>query len=119
MGLFMFTVAMIIYTVIGNSVFFQRQEIEIIELVGGQKSFIYGPFLIQGALYSLIATLIVLSFIILIRSFIHIDFISGPFAFLGEKIALLFPALCLEEILVFFFLGIVSSLIALQRYIRT
>lgn len=31
--LFLFTVAVIIYTVIGNSVFFHKQEIEIIELV--------------------------------------------------------------------------------------
>lgn len=31
--LFLFTVAVIIYTVIGNSIFFHRQEIEIIELV--------------------------------------------------------------------------------------
>lgn len=33
LGLFIFTVAVIIYTVIGNSVFFHKQEIEIIELV--------------------------------------------------------------------------------------
>lgn len=47
LGLFIFTVAVIIYTVIGNSIFFHRQEIEIIELVGGRSSFIYGPFLLQ------------------------------------------------------------------------
>lgn len=115
----MFTVAMIIYTVIGNSVFFQQQEIEIIELVGGKKSFIYGPFLIQGALYSLIATLIVLSLMVLVRSLVHVDFISGPFALMGERIALFFPALVSKEIAIFVFLGILSSLIALQRYIRT
>lgn len=51
LGLFIFTVAVIIYSVISNSVSFQHQEIEIIELVGGKKSFIYGPFLLQGAFY--------------------------------------------------------------------
>jgi cell division transport system permease protein len=34
LGLFIFTVAVIIYMVIGNSIFFHKQEIEIIELVG-------------------------------------------------------------------------------------
>jgi cell division transport system permease protein len=34
LSLFLFTVAVIIYTVIGNSIFFHKQEIEIIELVG-------------------------------------------------------------------------------------
>lgn len=33
LSLFLFTVAVIIYTVIGNSIFFHKQEIEIIELV--------------------------------------------------------------------------------------
>ncbi len=51
LALFMFTVTVIIYSVISNSISFQRQEIEIIELVGGKKSFIYGPFLFQGAIY--------------------------------------------------------------------
>ena len=41
LSLFVFTVAVIVYMVIGNSVFFHRQEIEIIELVGGKKIFIY------------------------------------------------------------------------------
>jgi cell division transport system permease protein len=41
LGLFIFTVAVIIYTVIGNSIFFHREEIEVIELVGGRTSFIY------------------------------------------------------------------------------
>ncbi len=45
--LFLFTVAVILYTVIGNFVFFHRQEIEIIELVGGKSLYIYGPFLLQ------------------------------------------------------------------------
>ena len=39
--LFIFTVAVIVYMVIGNSVFFHRQEIEIIELVGGKRVFVY------------------------------------------------------------------------------
>jgi cell division transport system permease protein len=47
LGLFIFTVAVIIYTVIGNSIFFHKGEIEVIELVGGRPSFIYGPFLLQ------------------------------------------------------------------------
>lgn len=47
LGLFLFTVAVIIYTVIGNSIFFHKEELEIISLVGGRSSFIYGPFLIQ------------------------------------------------------------------------
>lgn len=47
LGLFAFTVFAIIYMIIRNFVFFQRDEIRIIELVGGRPVFIYGPFVIQ------------------------------------------------------------------------
>lgn len=59
LAFFAFTVSVIIYTVISNSIFFFRQEIEIISLVGGRSSFIYGPFLLQGVFFGVMATGIV------------------------------------------------------------
>ena len=56
-GLFLFTVFMIVYNTIGNFVFFYKDEIKIIELVGGSSRFVYGPFGLQGALYTSIGTL--------------------------------------------------------------
>ncbi len=47
LALFAFTVATIIYNVISNSLLFHEKEIEIIELVGGRRSFTYGQFLLQ------------------------------------------------------------------------
>ena len=41
LGLFVFTVAIVIYMVIHNFVFFLQDEVRIIELVGGRPSFIY------------------------------------------------------------------------------
>lgn len=52
-ALFFFAVAAIIYNAIGNAVFFYREEIRIIGLVGGDARFVYGPFAIQGVLYAL------------------------------------------------------------------
>ncbi|NCP77228.1 hypothetical protein GW830_03810 [bacterium] len=46
-GFFIFAVFIIIYNSIGNFVFFYRDEIKIIRLVGGENFFIYGPFAIQ------------------------------------------------------------------------
>jgi len=46
--LFAFTVFIVIHTIIRNFIFYLRDEIEIIELVGGSSSFIYGPFVLQG-----------------------------------------------------------------------
>lgn len=118
LGLFIFTVAVIIYTVIGNSVFFHRQEIEIIELVWGRSSFIYGPFLLQGAFYGSIATLFAMSGIVLLSIFVPVEFIDGPLMNLHANMHMAFPRLLFIELWVFFFLGLFSALIALTRYVK-
>ena len=98
LGLFLFTVAVIIYTVIGNSIFFHKEEIEIISLVGGQSGFIYGPFLLQGVFYSLSATLLVSGILLFIRSLISIEFVSGPLMSIQQKVFTELPGIILIEI---------------------
>ena len=58
-GLFLLTVFVVVHMIIRNFIFFLQDEIRIIELVGGKGSFIYGPFIIQGSIYMLIAVAIV------------------------------------------------------------
>jgi cell division protein FtsX len=41
LALFFFTVFVVVYTVISNTIFFLRDEMSIIELVGGRSYFIY------------------------------------------------------------------------------
>jgi cell division transport system permease protein len=116
--LFLFTVAVIIYTVIGNSIFFHRQEIEIIELVGGRTSFIYGPFLLQWVFYSCFATLFALFAIYISDLFLPRGFFEGPLSGLHSTIAENLVWIVLGEGALFFLLGIFSSLVALRRYVR-
>ena len=54
-GFFLFSVFIVIFHSIGNAVFYFREEIKITELVGGQKRYIYGPFILQGMIYTAIA----------------------------------------------------------------
>ena len=75
---FLLSVALIVYTIIGNFVFFFRDEIRIAALVGGDGRFLYGPFVIQGVLYTsiawTIATVAFLSFIHTINFSVIADF---------------------------------------------
>lgn len=57
-GFFLFSVFVVIFHSIGNAVFFFREEIRITQLVGGQKRYIYGPFVLQGMIYATSAILI-------------------------------------------------------------
>lgn len=61
--LFILTVLSIVYMVIHTLIFFVQDEIRIIEFVGGQPLYIYGPLSLQGALYTTVASLIVIGFI--------------------------------------------------------
>ncbi len=75
--LFAFTVATIIYNVISNSIFFHREEIEIIELVGGRPSFTYGQFLLQGVFYGVVSVGIVMLVFLSLRSTFDLEASTG------------------------------------------
>ena len=62
--IFLISISIIIYSIIWNFIYYYKDEIYITRLVGWSKKFIYGPFVIQGGIYSFIA--FVLSFIIFI-----------------------------------------------------
>ncbi len=119
LGLFVFTVAIVIYMVIHNFIFFLQNEVRIIELVGGRASFIYGPFILQGTLYAIIASCIaILTFIgliILMRSqSLFVDFI--PFLSDFSRIFLSNAWLIIP---LFAFIGAVSAFLASWKYIHS
>jgi len=62
--IFLISISIIIYSIIGNFIYYYRDEIYITRLVWWSKKFIYWPFVIQWSIYSFIAFL--LSFFIFI-----------------------------------------------------
>lgn len=55
---FLVSIFIIIYSIINNFIYHYKDEIYITKLVWGSNSFIYWPFSIQGAIYSVISFLI-------------------------------------------------------------
>lgn len=96
-----------------------REEISVQRLVGASNWFIRGPFLVQGIIVGILATLV--SFLIFLTAL----------ASLGPKMEVLFPGLNLFsyfisnfflilslQILTGIGLGVVSSLIAMRKYLE-
>lgn len=54
-AIFVLSIAIIIYSVIGNFVYYFRDEIYISRLVWWAREFIYGPFVLQGMIYAALA----------------------------------------------------------------
>jgi cell division protein FtsX len=60
-GIFVFAIWIITYSIIWNFIYYYRDEIYITKLVWWSKGFIYWPFSLQWAIYSMIAFFISLS----------------------------------------------------------
>jgi len=119
LGLFVFTVSIVIYMVIHNFVFFLQDEVRIIELVGGRPSFIYGPFILQGLIYASLATClsicVFLGIILLIRSqALFSDFL--PFL---SDFSSLFVSYAWWLIPIFSCIGAISAFLASWKYIHS
>lgn len=55
LSLVIFSATAMIYSSIGNMVFYSREEVNIIGLVGGSNYYLYTPFILQSIIYILVA----------------------------------------------------------------
>jgi cell division transport system permease protein len=60
-SIFIFTTLLVIYNSIKVAVYTHKKEVEVMRLVGASNSFIYAPFLLSSLIYTLIATVIIIS----------------------------------------------------------
>jgi cell division transport system permease protein len=110
---------LIIFNTIRMAIFTRRDEIEIMKLVGATKWFIRGPFIVEAALYGIIASFIAvaLAYLLLLgggpklSSYIDVQsainlFQSYPLLVIGS------------ELLIGVFIGTFSSLLAMSRYLK-
>lgn len=115
-GLFIFSVFIIIYNSIGNFVFFYRDEIKIIRLVGGENRFIYGPFSIQGFLYTIAAYILgTLIFIYLVKN-INFSLITDFPVFIDRFLSL-YSDIFLIELGIVAVVGMLSGFLSSRRFI--
>ncbi|HSX01330.1 MAG TPA: permease-like cell division protein FtsX [Candidatus Saccharimonas sp.] len=117
--LFMIISTLIIFNTIRMAIFTRRDEIEIMKLVGATKWFIRGPFLIEAALYGMIAALI--------ATLLAYSLVLGAGPRLGNYIDVqstidlfrTYPAYIIGiEMLIGIAIGTFSSLLAMSRYLK-
>lgn len=101
------------------SIYSQREEIDIMRLVGAKNSFIRGPFLIQGAMCGFFAAILcfVLFFVILFlfkTSLAKLFMGFDVFEFYKHNIIIIL----LLQLLIGIGLGLISSFFAVRKYLK-
>lgn len=119
-GIFVTLSVMVILNTIRMAIFNRRDEIEIMKLIGAEKSFIRGPFIVEAALYGVFAAVISVALLYLLllaaapglRSY-GIE-VGATIAFFTTWPVLIFIGQLIMGILI----GVVSSLLAMRRYLK-
>ncbi len=119
-GIFLLLSIMVIFNTIRMTIFNRRDEIEMMKLIGANKSFIRGPFIVEASLYgvfaAVIAVAIMYSALLAVGTSIS-DYgitIQPTIEFFTKYPALIF----LGEVGAGILIGIFSSALAIRRYLK-
>ncbi len=112
---FVISIAIIVYSIIGNFIYYYKDEIYITRLVGGSKLFIYGPFSLQGMMYVWVA--FILSTILFFLLLSNIQYVFQIVDFSGIYRGNIWLVLGLEA---FVFLAVwwLSGFLSSRRYLK-
>jgi cell division transport system permease protein len=112
--------SLIVFNTIRMAIFNRKEEIQMMKLIGADRSFIRGPFVVEAVVYGFIAAVLATS----LGSFILIS-AKGTLLNYGiavqptiDLVTIYIPVVLLTMILLGALIGIVSSLLATRKYLR-
>ncbi len=109
--IFVFSIAVIIYSVISNFIFYYRDEIYITQLVWWSNVFIYWPFVMQWIIFAIIS--FIFNFILFNIVLNYLNSVFGHIYSFNFSLSILF-----FELLLFMVIGWLSWFISSKRYLR-
>lgn len=115
---FIFSIWVIIYSIISNFIFFFKDEIYITNLVWWGRNFVYWPFMLQGAIYAILALILWEIIFYLFINNIDALFIDAGANFIKINNSY-YILLFLWEVLVFSLLWAISWYFSSRKYIKT
>jgi cell division transport system permease protein len=111
-----------VFAVVGNtvrlSVARRRREIEVMKLCGATNAFVRGPFIVEGVVQSLSASLLAILALTAAFFALRSDVDAALAMFLGTKAVFLGPGLLALLVLSGVFLGATSSALSVRRYLE-
>jgi len=112
---FLLSIAVIIYSIIWNFIYYYRDEIYITRLVWWSNVFIYGPFSLQWMIYSIISFFVSLwVFFFVLRNVVILFWNEYNMEFLLKNAWIVFPI----ELIVFMFIWAISWYFSTKKYLK-
>ncbi len=115
-----FLAVMVTFNTVSLAIFSNKEQIAIMRVVGADNKFIRGPYIIEGFIYGFIAAVISIAIFIPVVNVISPGlnhFIPG-FS-LSEYFSSHFITFFLYQVLIGAALGIISSIIAIRKYLKS
>lgn len=114
---------LIIFNTIRMAIFNRREEIQMMRLIGADPSFIRGPFIVEAALYGIMAAIaasVLVYVVILTQAGLIADYqaqeiqVANTINLFKTWPIVIIPAMVLIGVLI----GVFSSLLAMRRYLK-
>lgn len=119
--IFILIAVLVIFNAIEMSIYSRKEEISIMRLVGASNYFIKGPFYVEGIIYSILSMIILVIVIypvlMLIQPYIN-NFFSEYATNIVEQVNKNFLKIFGYELLIAILINIVSSSIAMKKYLK-
>lgn len=111
---------LIVFNTIRMAIFNRREEIDMMKLIGADKGFIRGPFVVEAVMYGFFAAIIAtaLSYFGLITFQAQIASYGIAVNELMSTLVLFSPLVLLAMIVLGAIIGIISSRLAVRRYLK-
>lgn len=118
---FTITSLVIIFNTVRMAIFTRREEIEIMKLVGATPNFIKSPFLVEGALYGIISTVIaivILAAVFYFSANSMVKFFGGVGGDVNGFLRDNLLVILFSQFLVGISIGVISSFMAIHKYLK-
>jgi cell division transport system permease protein len=111
---------LVIFNTITLTIYNRREEVEIMRLVGATNWYIRGPFIMESLMYSIVATIVTSALLIpfYIEVVPSINRYLNPGSDIFGSNFISFPVLILLQLAIALLLSVVSSMLAIRRYLR-
>ncbi len=111
---------LIIFNTIRMAIFNRREEIQMMKLIGADKAFIRGPFVVEAVMYGFIAALVAtgLGYALIYSAEASLSSYGIAISPIRDTFTLFAPLVLVIMIFIGALIGVISSRLAVRRYLK-